>query len=318
MSKRSTFLLQFFSLVLALVIVFFIRLKIFPNSPLGILEREWLHTKPIIQTLENIEANLTWILDSWEAVDPIVVSWVAPRFLYEDIAEKNIKEAFIKRAFDDCESFDVAWKKEKCSDDEKNTYIFADYTLTFSITTWSLYYARDPTRNEWSYEDGHIKIYIKDLSVVDSATRSRIDKELLDRWTRPSYIETRILSDYWPIGLGWWVESHEVYDLPEISFPKSDLSRIFMFFGGQEYPLSPYVAILFTKNNYLIGMFSYDTNYLPQERQDTYFSYFQQDKFLNNQNNYSYFVDYLKKDTEFPVYVNTYLGKIFKVLELTE
>ncbi len=318
MSKHSHVLLQIFSLVLALVIVFFIRLKIFPNSPLGILEKEWLDTNPVTQTLEQIETSLTWILDIWPAKIFGVASWDWLHFLYEAIAEKNIKESFIKWAFDDCGRFDETWNKEKCSDTEKNTYVFADYTLNFSITTWSLYYARDPTNNGWSHEDGHIKIYVKNLSWVDATIRSHIERELTNIWTRPWYIETRILSDYWPIGLGWWIESQEVYELSWLIFPKADFSRIFVFFGGQEYPLSPYIALLFTKNNYLVGMFSYDNKYLPQERQEKYFTHFQQETFLNNQNNYSYFIDYLKKDTEFSTYVTTYLQKVFKVLELTE
>lgn len=65
-------------------------------------------------------------------------------------------------------------------------------------------------------------------------------------------------------------------------------------------------------------MFSYDNNYLPQDWQEKYFGYFQQDRFLNDTNDYSYFVDYLKKDTEFTKYVTTYLQKVFKVLELAE
>lgn len=320
MSKLKKFFLQVFFIVFALVVVFFLWLKLFPNSPLGILEREWLHTKVISQTLDTIEAQLTWISDilEWETQTPIVASWDSLHFLYEDVAEKNIKESFIKSAFDDCETFDDEWKKEKCSDTEKNTYVFADYTLNFSIATWSLYYARDPASNEGSYEDGHIKIYVKDLSVLDASVRSRIDKELMDIWTRPWYIQTRILSDYWPIGLGWWLESQEVYEIPWASFPKADFSRIFAFFWGQEYPLTPYIALVFKKDTYLIGMFSYDTHYLPEQRQEKYFAYFQQDKFLNDANNYSYFVDYLKKNSEFTTYANTYLAKVLKVLELAE
>jgi hypothetical protein len=181
-----------------------------------------------------------------------------------------------------------------------------------------LYYTRDPASDEWSYEDGHIKIYVKDLSGLNTELRSRIDKELMDSWTRPWYIQTRVLSDYWPIGLGWWIESQEVYELPGLSFPKADFSKIFVFFWGQEYPLSPYIGLIFKKDEYLIGMFSYDNNYLPQERQENYFAYFQQDKFLNDTKNNSYFVEYLKKNTEFTSYVTTYLEKVFKVLEFAK
>lgn len=319
MSKHPNFLFHFFSITLALVIVFFIRLKIFPNSPIGSWEREWLRARPIIHVLEDIQTNLTWLLDNREEEIPLVKTEESSlHFLYENIAEKNIRESFIRSAFDDCVSFDETWKKEKCSDAEKNTYIFADYTLTFSIATWSLYYTRDPTSSKESYEAWHIKIYVKDLSGLEANVLSRIDKEFMDTWVRPWYIQTRILSDYWPIGLWWWVESQNVYDLPEVAFPKADASRVFMFFGGQEYPLSPYVGLLFKKDAYLVGMFSYGNKYLPHAWQEKYFNHFQQENFLNDQNNYSYFVDYLKKDPEFSTYIQLYLQKIFKILEIAE
>jgi hypothetical protein len=289
------------------LLVLFLRSKIFPQNPFY---------NPSITT-----GTIGWI-ESWET---IIVSWTTTttlsswedlHFLYERIAEKNIKESFIKNAFDDCA--DLWQDANECATGEKNNYIFADYTLNFSIATWSLYYTRDPTSNVWSYADGHIKIYVKNLSGIATNVRSRIDTELTNKGTRPWYIQTYILSDYWPIGLGWWIESPQTYELPWLSFPKADVSRIFVFFGGQEYPLNPYIGILFTKGTYLVGMFSYDNNFLPQERQDTYRTYFQQPKFLENESDTSYFVDYITTNKDFALYANTFVEKIFKVLELVE
>lgn len=268
--------------------------------------------------MTDVETDILWLVDTlqWEAVMPILSTWPVLHFVYENIAKKTNRENFIADAFNDCEVLDTTW--DKCYESEKRKYIFADYTLNFPIEEWLSYY-------EWNLEDyglkgenSSLKVSVKNLAGLDPTLLSQINNDFENIGKIPWYINNYILSDYWPLRIGGGIESKLTYELTWISFPKADFSRIFVFWGGQGYPLEPYITILFKKYNYLVKVFFTDNSFLPKDWRDTYYNYFQWHQVSDASTNEKAFVDYIAKDTEFMIYVDSYLKKVFKVLEIAE